>query len=208
MEPILRHFMQKIVFRLQVHPRLERFRARVPYFLVTAVIAAMLALPAAAIVLLAQALGYRGTPEVSLWRTWWTLALVPPGAAVVFALIATLGWVSGYRPFQRTWDGLSAEAAKGKAQGLLAAAERLGFRTAWHDAAGGSFVAVRNMELEHRREISGGQDFPMRLSVFVRPTDPAHAQVRLKLANRTVVVWDSGERETCRRIGEAVTGAA
>jgi hypothetical protein len=49
--------MARVVHRLQLHPRLERFRARAPYFLVVGLVTAMLLIPAAGIVLLAQALG-------------------------------------------------------------------------------------------------------------------------------------------------------
>ena len=200
--------MLKVVFRLQVHPRLERYRARVPYFLVTGLAAAMLVLPAASLVLLAQALGYRGTPEVSLARTWWTLGLVPIGAALVFGAIDGIGRASGYRPYRRSWQGLSAGAAKELSQRLLASAERLGFSSTWHDARSGAFVAVRNLAMEYRQQVPGALHFPMRLSVFVQSTDPAHVRVRLKLQNRTVVVWDTGERDTCRKVGEAVAGPA
>jgi hypothetical protein len=49
----------------------------------------------------------------------------------------------------------------------------------------------------------------MRLSVFVRrgaAPSPVHdvCDVALMLANRTVVVWDSGERESCRSVGESL----
>jgi hypothetical protein len=206
-ESILRHAMGKVAIRLQLHPRLERFRARLPYFPIPGLVALLFILPAAALVALAQALGYRGTPEVSLSRTWWTLALAPPGAAAVFAVFEALGWVSGYRPFRRTWDNLPPHAARDLSVRLQAAAQANEFSQAWHDAQTGEFVAVRNMELEKQNRIASGTRFPMRLSVFVRALDPAHAAVDLKLANRTVVVWDTGERETCCRVGEAVVAA-
>jgi hypothetical protein len=127
---------------------------------------------------------------------------------VLFAAIEALGWASGYRPFRRTWDNLPPHAARDLTQRLLNAARARGFTPAWQDEGEGEFVAVRNLELEKRSRLNDGQTFPMRLSVFVRPIDPAHVAVDLKLANRTVVVWDSGERETCRQIGEAIVGAA
>jgi hypothetical protein len=200
--------MQSVALRLQLHRRLERFRARVPYFVITGVIAALLTVPPATLLLLAQALGYRGTPDMSLSRSWWTLALAPLGIAVLFAIIDATGRVSGYRPFRRRWEHLSPHAAKDLSQRLLLAGRAEGFEPVWEDGEQGGFVAVRNMELETRRHVADGKTFPMRLSVFIVPADAAHVEVNLKLENRTVVVWDTGERETCRRIGLALTGGA
>jgi hypothetical protein len=207
-EHILRHAMGKVAMRLQLHPQLERFRARLPYFLVPTVSTVLMLLPAACIVLLAQALGYRGTADMSLSQTWLTLVLLPPACAVVFAVVGVVGWVSGYRPFRRTWNSVPLSAVHDVSLQLQAAARSQGFKPVWHDAQTGQFVAVRNMELESQRRFNDGKIFPMRLSVFIRPTDPAHVAVELKLSNRTVVVWDSGERETCRQIGESFAGAA
>ena len=207
-EPILRRAMGKAAHRLQLHPRLERFRARLPYFPIPGLVALLLVLPAAAILALAQALGYRGTPEVSLSRSWWTLALAPVGAAALFAVIEMLGRASGYRPFRRTWDNLLPHEARDQSLRLLGEAQAQGFVPVWQDARSGEFVALRNMDLEERARVVGGTRFPMRLSVFARPLDPAHVAVDLKLANRTVVVWDTGERETCRGIGEAIAAGS
>jgi len=48
--------------RLLGTERVERIRVTIPYFILCGLRVAFIELPAAAIVLLAQALGYRGTP--------------------------------------------------------------------------------------------------------------------------------------------------
>ena len=136
LEGLLRNAMTRVVHRLQLHPRLERFHARVPYFIVVGMVTVLLLVPAAAIVLLAQALGYQGTSEMSLRRSWLTMAALPVCAMIVFALIYGVGWASGYRPFRRTWAGLRVTAAAELSERLRESVERCGFTTVWSAAPG------------------------------------------------------------------------
>ena len=55
--------------RLLGEPRVERFRIGVPYSVLCGLKVAFILLPAMALVVLAQAMGYRGTPQLSLTRT-------------------------------------------------------------------------------------------------------------------------------------------
>lgn len=205
-EGLLRRAMERLSLRLQVHPRLERYRARMPYFCVTFLITCLLLLPAVGILLLAQALGYRGTAEVSLMRSWLTIAALPPGIALLTALLGVVGRASGYQPFRMAWQGCTREQARALAAQLQRSAESQGFTVGWCDD--GTFVGVRNIELEQSRRPVGGSDFPMRITLSIRHHDEQGCDVALTVANRSITLWDTGEGDTCRRVGYLVAGGA
>src|SRR3974390_2592084 len=109
MLPFVDEWMRRMTLRMQLSPKLERFRAHVPYFVVIFLLVIFLELPAVFLLLLAQCVGYKGTPEMSLARSWLTLAACPPGFAAVILLVAVVGRLSGFCPFQRCWNRMSRE---------------------------------------------------------------------------------------------------
>jgi len=177
--------------------------------MVTPFVTCLLMAPAVGLLLLAQALGYGGTPEMTLRRSWLTIAALPPGTAVVFALLGAIGRLSGYRPFRQDWKNLPASEATTLSASIKRSAEQTGFISAWVAANRIDFVSVRNIELEMAPQwMRSGKDFPMRLSCFTRETRPGRVDLVMRLANRTVVLWDTGERDACRRIGRDIVALA
>src|SRR5438046_5645172 len=190
--------LKQIGLNFLTHPKLERWRARLPYALFTTILAYLFVLPYALIIALAQLLGYRGTDDISLSRSWLTLLLAPLGVGILFLLIAACGRISGYRPFKQRWRNVPRDEAREFSDHLRAAAENNRFVTVWR--CHGDFVAVGAMHLESSELVHHGNHFPMRLSLFMRRRGEHQADVELKLANRTVVYWDTGERATCDRV--------
>jgi hypothetical protein len=171
--------MMRLSARLLGTERAERFRVTVPYFILCGLRVAFIELPAAAIVLLAQALGYRGTPEVSLTRTWITLGAVPIGFAAAVAVLAGIAYLTGYRPYRHRWQNLEAAHAMRICSLLWTAAQGKGCKRVWTDTATGSFIAVGQL---NRLE-------EMCLSVFNRRNDQGRHDVVLKLESRTAILW-------------------
>jgi hypothetical protein len=199
--------MRPSVLGMLTSPRLERWRAKFPYALFTGLAAYMYMIPVALLVLFAQALGYRGEGNITLTRTWLTILLAPAGIAALIALLATVGWLSGYRPFRREWRNVPLAEAVEMAGRLRAQAEAHGFVAMWNGGADG-FVSTWGMGLERTSYFNTGKSFPMRLSLFIRRVKADRAKVSIKLALRTVVLWDSGERATCEQVAQSLIQAA
>ena len=146
---------------------------------------------------------------MTLTRSWVTIAALPPGIAVGFALFDAVGRLSGYRPFRKEWKDLSLSEAEELSGSLRRAAKQMGFELAWVDCDDIDFVSVRNIEMETTWPgIRGGKQFPMRLSCFKSAIRPGQFDLQMKLANRTVVVWDSGERQTCNATAQKIVDIA
>jgi hypothetical protein len=189
------------------HPQLERFRARVPYPLVVGLLTLFTVLVFVIFHALLETLFSGG--RVALFDSVAAdpLLVVGPVAAMgLFLLTASLtgiGWLSGYRPFIHRWTLLDTQCGAMLFDSLVAVAAELGFGVVWQ-RSGESFVAVSKLDLERKRTLNPGTDFPMRLVVRIDARDPGALKARMTLGLRTICVWDTGETKTCRDIGQAI----
>ncbi len=127
--------------------------------------------------------------------------------AVLLGILDAIGRASGYRPFVHRWEGVVSATADREIERIAESARQRGFEIVWCKQAKG-FVAVRSTNLE-QNVVNSGQAFPIRLSLFIQETDLAHCQLVMKLQNRTVVFWDTGESQTLANVGAwIVQGAA
>jgi hypothetical protein len=206
-DSVIRRMTFWILTWLGMNPSMERARARMPYCVWKGMVVAAAIVPFAAILLLAQALGWRGTPDTSLMRSLVILAACVPGFTAIFALITAVAWLSGYRHAERRWKGLRPEEADALCAALHEAAEAQAFETMWRGRHG-AFVGVRDLALDWEKITLSGTRFPMRLSVFAQEDARGLVEVGMRVAARSLVVWNTGERQRCEAMGEMLAEMA
>jgi hypothetical protein len=171
--------MSRWAAKLLGEPRMQRFRAAIPYSVLIGLKVAFIELPAFAIVLIAQAMGYRGTPQITLTRTWLTLGALPFAIGAAVAVLEGIAYLSGYRPFRYRWQKVTPAEALRICARLHSVAESRKLNVVWNDSACGSFIAFGQLnKLEE-----------MCLAVFSNGSVAGHRDVEMKLANRTSITW-------------------
>ena len=194
--------MDTLVYKILTHPSLERFRARIPHPIYSGLVALVASIP----VVLLTGLTVKSPAKASHDLPAAMLA-VPPACflavTLLFGILALVGWLSGYRPFAREWGNLAPGDAESLLLRCMANAEALGFSTFWQKESAG-FVAVLGMEREGKNAFHSGSNVPVRASFFLSEMNTPRARAGLKLEVRTVVLWDTGECQRVRALGEAV----
>jgi hypothetical protein len=187
--------MPRFMLRLLTARSLERWRARVPYAIATAAVTFVAGLGASPALACAIALALPWTP-IGLGIALVGALTVPTIAALGILTLMTplhlVGWVSGHRPFRAAWP-VQPDQERVAAVRAQEAIARAGFDVVWSSER--EVVAVKNMALESSTGLThDGARFPMRLWFAV-----ARGRATLRISSRTVVFWDSGERETLQR---------
>jgi hypothetical protein len=178
------------VFSILTHRRLERYRVFIPYPLVTGLLTFVFAIPFVFVGILARPQDWR-----VLIGIWIVAGLMLGG---LMALVAAVGWLSGYRPFYACWD-ISGPSSRIQLAGRLKAeAVKLGADIMW-EGAGGDFVGVIGMEREGESATHSGTEAPVRISLFLTPDKAV-----FRVTGRTVVIWDTGERERNASIAQTM----
>ena len=196
-----------IIFTALTHPSLERLRTFIPYPIYAGTVAAVVSIPVFA--LKGFMLGGRFVSgSTGSWMD--SFFFVPAASFSAIAALMTLlslgGLVSGYRPFRKKWDPLTDEEFRDVSARLVAAAEAEGYSIAWKRELG-DFVGVMGIALERRSGPHPGNDFPVRIS-FLSKSRFARREAELRLDNRTVVLWDTGERARLSALGAALLSRA
>jgi hypothetical protein len=190
--------MDSLIKTILLHPRLERFRARVPYWIVAGIL--WFAVFGAASGLMFLGVGPQDIPLI--------VPIYIAGGMTVLYIIATItGHISGYRPFTQRWSGLTLDESQKLATRLLEAAETLGVTIVW-DGPVGSFVGTLALENENGALTHKAKESPLRFSLFVRRQGAHHARMDLKIAIRTICFWNTGETQRCRDLGEQLLALA
>lgn len=193
-----------MLMKILTDPRLERLRVTVPYPIFVAALILPVSAICSAVMIASDWQHVRANPlqAAAIAAVPFAIALIFPG---LLALVIGLGYLSGYRPLRHTWPALSDADARKLGEHLQAAAALQGFRVVWQ-RDGGAFVAVRNVDLEFQQPLHSGTHFPMRLSYLLKPAGGGASEVtaRLKLSNRTAVVWDTGETHECHAVGSTI----
>ena len=178
------------VFSILTNRRLERYRVFIPYPLVTGLLTFLFAAPLILIRILTRPQDWR-----ALIGIWIAAPLMLGGLTT---LIAALGWLSGYRPFYACWDISDTNSMRQLAERLKEVAVKIGTDIMW-EGPGGDFVGVIGMEREGRTATHSGTETPVRISLFFK-SDKAIFRV----TGRTVVIWDTGERERNASIAQTM----
>lgn len=193
--------MNDLVFNLLTNRRLERLRGTIPYPLYAGLVTLLLAFPLMLPLVFSERspLGGGGLPFALRWVL---AALLPAGVITgMLSLLATLGFLSGYRPFRYCWSRQTPADARALVDRLLAVARWMRFDMTWVDPKKG-FVGVLNMEHEGGAPLHSSTDAPVRIVVGLRGMDSMEAEICLRLEIRTLVVWDSGERKRLEEMGQ------
>ena len=181
------------IFTLLTNPKLERYRVYIPYPIYVGFITSILCTPLFVVFLL------RGAP--------WQHAVLAPVmcGAIIFSLNFVLsigGFVSGYRPFKMKWENSEEHEILMRSRRLMDACKAYGFDIVWTNEKG-SFVAVLGLALEAKEVGHAGTEVPVRVSLM----SSARGSV-LKVQGRTVVLWDTGEKERMKSIGQELIKTA
>ena len=129
---------------------------------------------------------------------FWAADVYQGAPVPVTALIATVGWLSGYRPFYACWDISGSGSQQLLAGRLKEAAVKLGADIMW-EGPGGDFVGVIGMEREAETATHSGTEALVRISLFFKPD-----RAIFRVSGRTVVIWDTGERERNESIAQTI----
>ncbi len=195
------------IFGVLTNPSLERMRTYIPYPIYAGLVAAFFAVPCVVLQLVPHF--PTGDPGAASSLSG-VLLSVPVISFLAIATLSTLlsfgGWISGYRPFRKCWTHLSDEELSAAALRLRATAEAAGYRIAW-SGAGGDFVGVSGMALEGNAALHSGSHFPVRVCLRTRRR-ASRGEADLRLENRTVVLWDTGERARLAELGAALIAGA
>jgi len=197
--------MKDPITLLLTHPVLERYRVLLPYpVFVGLIIFVPVFITMSVLVIVGEIVPQRA-PLPAGWR-WSPIILGATGAicmAAPLSIAMALGHLSGYRAYGRTWNALTPGDADDLASRLKTAAQTLQFQITWDGGGRRGFVAVHSMHLE-MRATNSGKWFPTRLHLFVKAGADGFRRAEMGVGIRTVVIWDTGERDRCRDIGETL----
>ncbi len=182
-------------------------RARLPFSLFAGLVTvAFSAIPFALVVVHAQLLS---TDPGFRERAGWPAMILLPlfGGAMVtllLGLIELVGWLSGYRAFRGSRVGVATPDAVRLITELEARAEAQGVVVKKRLARPG-FVGVRLS----RRIIAlfhETGDVPLLVACRFVPRDEVSGEVVCLVKSHTLVLWDTGERVACEKLGAALLG--
>jgi hypothetical protein len=186
--------MVNLILGILTHRRLERYRVFVPYPVYVCLVTFVLTLPFILIALV------RAPHEWPFLVS--TAVLAPLLLAAINGLLAGIGWLSGYRPFVMRWSIADPNSLRLLPQQLKDAARKIGVDIMWEDI-GGSFVGVLGIEREGRALTHSAVDSPVRVSLLIKG-----AEATFKVAGRTVVLWDTGEKQRFASLGRTLLSDA
>lgn len=184
--------------------KLERIRAIVPFPVYISVLVFVLSVPVVLLSIFFNTGIFAFLPPQLLVTLFSSLMVSILGAAGTFLLygsLAMLGFVSGYRSFKYTWHKINeheVERIVDRAKYLL---ESAGFEIYWF-AKDTGFVGVKGMEKESETLIHKGDNFPVRAYFRINKFSGGFYRADIKLENRTVVVWDTGEKRHLENLGK------
>jgi hypothetical protein len=176
------------IFTVVTHRRLERWRVSIPYPIFCGLVTFVFVAPISVVFVALHP------------HDWLSLLLLPFIAAIpmvgLYSLLAAAGWLSGHRAFEVKWTITDPASVRMLVHKVQDAATAIGADTMWvRDDVG--FVGVIGMEMEGKRFIHSTAGAPVRISLLCRGD-----KATVKVSGRTVVIWDSGERERFAIIGQ------